>query len=85
MTNEEKNNVTFGYVSLTNGCSGNSGNVSRLGFPGLCLNDAGNGVRGTDGTSGYPSALHIGASWNRYVRRGAPMLRPDEHSERHDM
>jgi beta-glucosidase len=53
------------YTSTTNGCSGVSGGVSRLGFPGLCLQDAGNGVRGTDGVNGYPSGLHIGASWNK--------------------
>jgi len=65
MTNEEKENLTFGYASTANGCSGVSGNVTRLGFPGLCLNDAGNGVRGTEGTSGFPSGLHVGASWNK--------------------
>ncbi|KAK5132873.1 hypothetical protein LTR08_008589 [Meristemomyces frigidus] len=65
MTNDEKANMTFGYTSTTNGCSGNSGGVPRLGFPGLCLQDAGNGVRGTDGVNGYPSGIHMGASWNK--------------------
>lgn len=65
MTNDEKQTITIGYTSLTNGCSGNSGNVSRLNFPGLCLNDAGNGLRATDGTSGYPSGIHAGPSWNK--------------------
>jgi beta-glucosidase len=65
MTNEEKMNVTIGYYGAPNGCSGNSGGVPRLDYPGLCLNDAGNGLRGTDGTTGYPSALHVGAAWNR--------------------
>lgn len=68
MTNEEKENMTYGYTSLTNGCSGTSGPVLRLGFPGLCLNDAGNGVRGTDGVNGYPSGVHVGAAWNKYQR-----------------
>lgn len=49
----------------TTGCSGVSGSVPRLGFPGLCLVDNGNGVRNTDGVNGYPSGLHFGASWNR--------------------
>ena len=31
----------------------------------MCLQDAGNGVRGTDGVNGYPSGLHMGASWNK--------------------
>ncbi|KAF2771068.1 putative beta-glucosidase [Teratosphaeria nubilosa] len=65
MTNGEKQNLTIGYTSTTNGCSGNSYPVPSVGYPGMCLNDAGNGLRGTDGTSGYPSALHVGASWNR--------------------
>lgn len=65
MTNEEKENTTYGYASTTNGCSGNSGGVPRLNFPGLCLNDAGNGVRGADLVNGYPAGLHVGAAWNR--------------------
>ena len=82
MTNNEKNNITYGMFMVTGqggrramltlngqtsdtGCSGVSGSVPRLGFPGLCLSDAGNGVRGTDGTNGYSSGIHAGASWNR--------------------
>lgn len=65
MTNAEKQNITIGYSSTTNGCSGNSGGVERLGYPGMCLNDAGNGVRATEGASGYASGVHVGASWNK--------------------
>lgn len=65
MTNEEKNNITYGYTSTTNGCSGTSGAVNRLGFPGLCLNDAENGVRGTEGVNAYPAAVHVGAAWDK--------------------
>lgn len=61
--NAEKENMTYGHPS-TNGCSGNSGAVPRLGFPGICLNDAGNGVRATDVVNGYASGVHVGASWN---------------------
>lgn len=53
------------YTSTTNGCSGNIPAIERLGFPGMCVNDAGNGLRGTDGTNGYPSGIHTGATWNR--------------------
>jgi beta-glucosidase len=35
-----------------------------MGFPGLCLHDAGNGVRDTDGVYAYASGLHVGAAWN---------------------
>lgn len=81
MTNDEKNNITYGYASFktrqnhtnpsyrytstTNGCSGNIPALKRLGFPGLCLSDAGNGLRATDGVNGYPAGIHIGASWNK--------------------
>ncbi|RAH86226.1 putative beta-glucosidase [Aspergillus japonicus CBS 114.51] len=65
MTDEEKNNITYGYSSTTNGCSGNTAGVPRLGYPGICLQDAASGVRGTDMVNGYASGLHVGASWNR--------------------
>jgi beta-glucosidase len=45
---EEKSNLTFGVASTTNGCSGNIPPIARLGFSGMCLQDAGNGVRATD-------------------------------------
>lgn len=65
MTNEEKNNLTYGYTSTTNGCSGNSGGAPRLQFPGLCLQDAASGVRGVEMVNGYASGIHVGAAWNR--------------------
>jgi beta-glucosidase len=49
MTLEEMNNVTLGVVDGSNGCVGVSGGAPRSGYPGLCLHDAGNGVRNTDG------------------------------------
>ncbi|CAK7275417.1 hypothetical protein SEPCBS57363_006671, partial [Sporothrix epigloea] len=39
--------------------------VPRVGFPGLCLDDAGNGLRNADFVSSWPSGMHVGASWNR--------------------
>lgn len=39
--------------------------LTRLGFPGMCLQDSGNSVRGTDFVNGWPSGLHVGASWNK--------------------
>ncbi|KAK4561100.1 hypothetical protein LTR86_005055 [Recurvomyces mirabilis] len=64
MSLEEMNNVTLGVPDPSNGCVGVSGGAPRLGFPGFCLHDAGNGVRNTDGVSGFASGIHIGASWN---------------------
>lgn len=65
MTNEEKNNITYGHESTTTGCSGVTGSVPRLNFPGICFQDAGNGVRGVDMVNAYPAGIHTGASWNR--------------------
>ncbi|KAI5276941.1 putative beta-glucosidase [Aureobasidium subglaciale] len=64
MTVQEKANITLGS-SETHGCSGFTGSVPRLGFPGICLNDAESGVRTASKVNGYPAQLHIGASWNR--------------------
>jgi beta-glucosidase len=60
LTLEEKVNLTGG-ISAENGCSGNIPAISRLGFEGMCLTDAGNGVRATDFVSGFPSGIHVGA------------------------
>lgn len=75
MTNEEKTNITYGFQSTINGCSGMTGSVPRLGFPGLCLQDAGNGVRGLDMVNAYPSGLHVGAAWSQdlALKRGRYM------------
>lgn len=39
--------------------------VPRLGFPGMCLSNAGNGVGDTDYVSAWPSGVHVAASWNK--------------------
>ncbi|KAK5994334.1 Beta-glucosidase cel3A [Cladobotryum mycophilum] len=71
MTLEEKANITRGFTG-DNVCAGNTGSVPRLGWPGMCVHDAGNGVRATDLVNSYPSAIHAGASWDKNLtyRRG---------------
>lgn len=64
LTLEEKVNITRGFPS-DNVCAGNTGSVPRLGWAGMCLHDAGNGVRATDLVNSYPSAIHVGASWDK--------------------
>ncbi|KAH8701551.1 glycoside hydrolase superfamily [Talaromyces proteolyticus] len=64
MSTEEKAGILSGALDA-NGCSGFSGAVSRLGFPGICLNDAESGVRTAELVNGYPAQIHVGASWNR--------------------
>ncbi|OIW32664.1 glycoside hydrolase family 3 protein [Coniochaeta ligniaria NRRL 30616] len=60
---EEKVNLTAGGPE-TNGCSGSIPAIPRLNFPGMCLSDAGNGLRSTDFVSSWPSGMSVGASWN---------------------
>ncbi|KAI0913997.1 beta-glucosidase M [Ustulina deusta] len=75
LTMEEKALLASGVTSSTgttgtlNGCSGNIGSIDRMNFTGLCLTDAGQGVRATDFVSGFPSGLHVGASWNKALAR----------------
>ncbi|KAL1961529.1 hypothetical protein VTN77DRAFT_1634 [Rasamsonia byssochlamydoides] len=64
MTLDEKVQVVVEQTPST-GCSGQTYPVERLNWPGLCFNDAENGVRDTELVTGWPSGLHVGASWNR--------------------
>ncbi|KAF2153567.1 glycoside hydrolase family 3 protein [Myriangium duriaei CBS 260.36] len=66
MTDQEKAAVTLGSSSAQ-GCSGFTGSVRRLGFPGMCLNDAESGIRTAKHVSGFPAQIHVGASWNRVL------------------
>jgi beta-glucosidase len=58
-----------GTTGILNGCSGNIAAIPRMNFTGLCLTDAGQGVRATDFVSGFPSGIHVGASWNKELAR----------------
>ncbi|KAI1465934.1 glycoside hydrolase family 3 protein [Daldinia caldariorum] len=75
LTIEEKVILASGLSSSTgssgtlNGCSGNIDAIPRMNFSGFCLNDAGQGVRATDFVSGFPSGIHVAASWNRVLAR----------------
>ncbi|KAI1821378.1 beta-glucosidase M [Xylaria intraflava] len=75
LTIEEKVSLISGVMSSTgttgtlNGCSGNIAAIGRMNFTGLCLTDAGQGVRSTDFVSGFPSGIHVGASWNKALAR----------------
>lgn len=68
MTLEEKVNVTRGFKA-DNICAGNSGSVPRLGWPGMCIHDAGNGVRAAEMVNSYASANHAGASWDKKLTK----------------
>ena len=55
----------IGEASTKNGCEGLIPSIPRIDFPGLCLNDAGNGLRATDFVNSYSSGIHVGATWNK--------------------
>ena len=73
LTMEEKVGLASGVQSSTgssgtlNGCSGNIAAIPRVKFPGLCLSDAGQGVRATDFVSGF-AGMPVG-SGNGVVRQ----------------
>ncbi|KAK4167973.1 family 3 putative glycoside hydrolase [Cladorrhinum sp. PSN259] len=75
LTLDEKVSLTAGAGSRNTSCPGFLPAVWRVGFPGMCLGDAGNGLRGTDFVSSWPSGIHVGASWNKRLtgRRGQGM------------
>ncbi|KAL2063096.1 hypothetical protein VTL71DRAFT_6168 [Oculimacula yallundae] len=65
LSQEEKSNLTFGVRATTNGCVGWIPPIKRMGFKGICLQDAGQGVRNADGVNAWSSGLHVGATWNK--------------------
>ncbi|PSR92353.1 family 3 glycoside hydrolase [Coniella lustricola] len=79
MTLEEKINITGGFKNPENACHGSTGSVPRLSWPALCLQDAGNGVRGVDLTNAYPSGIHVGASWDRNLTYQRGYYMGNEH------
>ncbi|RYP91459.1 hypothetical protein DL770_002398 [Monosporascus sp. CRB-9-2] len=76
MTLEEMANITVGYPP-PNRCSGLTGSVPRLNWPGICTTGAGNGIRQTDFVNGWPAAIGAGASFNKNLThaRGVHMGR----------
>ena len=67
MTIEEKVNLTGG-VSSTTICSGTIPGIPRLGFPGLCLSDAGNGLRSTNYVDSWASGISVGARYEHEAK-----------------
>ncbi|CZT13258.1 hypothetical protein WAI453_005398 [Rhynchosporium graminicola] len=75
MTIEERANLTVGFGTQGTLCAGVTGAVPRIGLKGLCLADAGQGLRNTDHVNAYPAGISVGASWNRALthQRGSHM------------
>ncbi|KAJ9118611.1 hypothetical protein QFC22_003831 [Naganishia vaughanmartiniae] len=67
LTLEEKVNLTTGVGWQGGRCVGNIPAIERVGFQGLCLQDAPLGVRLTDGVSAFPSGLNAAATFDRQL------------------
>lgn len=63
LTQDEKAALNVGQANLS-GCMGYIAPIERVGFPGLCLHDGTNSVRGVDGVNAWPSGLHMGATYS---------------------
>jgi beta-glucosidase len=46
-------------------CVGHTGTVPRLGFNGLCFEDAPAGIRGPDFVSAFPAGSHLAQTWDK--------------------
>ncbi|KAI6838998.1 glycoside hydrolase family 3 protein [Hortaea werneckii] len=65
MTLVEKVNVTTGTGWSMDLCVGNTGQVPRLDFPSLCLQDGPLGLRFADNATAWPAGITVGATWNK--------------------
>ncbi|TLD36524.1 glycoside hydrolase family protein [Venturia nashicola] len=71
----EKVNLTTGVGWEGGACVGNVGEIPRLDFPSLCMQDSPLGVRFADYASAFPAGGTVAASWDRNVwyQRGHDM------------
>ncbi|KAJ7209261.1 glycoside hydrolase family 3 protein [Mycena pura] len=69
LTRQEKIGLVTGVGQFSSRCVGNVSPVSRLGIPGLCLNDGPAGVRPTKGVTGFPPAIAAAATFSRRLMR----------------
>ncbi|GIZ39345.1 hypothetical protein CKM354_000273200 [Cercospora kikuchii] len=61
----EKVNITTGTGWQMGPCVGNTGQVDRLGFPSLCLQDGPLGLRFVENATSFPAGITVGATWNK--------------------
>ncbi|KAL4797639.1 glycoside hydrolase superfamily [Aspergillus venezuelensis] len=65
LTLAEKVNLTTGTGIYMGPCAGQTGSVSRLGIPNLCLHDSPLGVRNTDHNTAFPPGITVGATFDK--------------------
>ncbi|KAJ7489647.1 glycoside hydrolase family 3 protein [Mycena galericulata] len=78
LTLEEKIGLVTGVGQFNSRCVGNVSPVTRLGIPGLCLNDGPAGVRPTKGVTGFPPAIAVAATFSRRLMRARGVALAEE-------
>ncbi|KAJ6459974.1 glycoside hydrolase superfamily [Mycena sanguinolenta] len=78
LTLEEKVNITTGRDTL-GPCVGNTGEIPRVGWKGLCLQDSPLGVRLADFVSAFPAGINAAATWDLDLIRARGEAMGKEH------
>ncbi|EWC44403.1 putative beta-glucosidase L [Drechslerella stenobrocha 248] len=69
LTTQQKINVVTGVGWQKGPCVGNIAAISSINFRGLCLQDGPVGVRYASGVTAFPSAIHLGSTWDKDLMR----------------
>ncbi|KAJ6529216.1 glycoside hydrolase superfamily [Mycena capillaripes] len=78
LTLEEKVNVTTGLDTL-GPCLGNTGEIPRIGWKGLCLQDSPLGVRLAEFASAFPAGINAAATWDLDLIKARGTAMGQEH------
>ncbi|ANB15451.1 hypothetical protein AWJ20_3079 [Sugiyamaella lignohabitans] len=81
LTITEKVNLTSGIGWMMGPCVGNTGDIPRLNFTGLCLQDGPLGVRSTNFISAFPAGITAGSTFNKELiyNRGQAIAREHKY------
>jgi beta-glucosidase len=71
--------VTTGVGWQSEKCVGNVGEIPRLGFRALCLQDSPLGIRFADFASAFPAGVTVAATWDRAIMRQQGVDMGTEH------
>lgn len=65
LTLDEKVNLTTGVGWMSEHCVGQTGEIPRVGFHSLCLQDGPLGIRMADYITAFPAGINVGATWSK--------------------
>ncbi|KAF4552192.1 Glycosyl hydrolase family 3 C-terminal domain-containing protein 2 [Elsinoe fawcettii] len=82
LTLVEKVNLTTGVGWTSDRCVGNAGQIPRLNFPGLCLQDSPLGIRFADFATAQPAGVNAAATWDRRLIRQRGVNMGAEHRDK---